>query len=212
MKRNSAKKFPERLLHIGVDIDNVIADTAKVILAAYNNRFTLNLAYEELTDFYFVKDQGEVNGHAFVSEMFHTHELHRKITPYPGAREMLSLFHSAGHSIHYITARPHTVKDITIRWLKRHGFLFPDATLDLIHSSKFGHDTEYKLRMAAEYRLDVMMEDNHDIANNLSMMTYLFNRPWNMKKYVKSTVIRVDDWIQLEEDFMSVLVTKVGMR
>lgn len=193
-------------LKIGIDIDNVIADSYPAFLAKFNEEFGMNIKYEEISDFYYLEKHPHVE-HAqakeLIAEILTDEKLQLAISPYTGAFQIISSWKAGGCGIHYITSRPFTIKDLTIKWLGKHGFLFPEATLDLFNMNKHfdvhrKEIKEYK-RIAAQKRgVNLFIEDSKEIAQTMEIDVLLLDRPWNQGKLPKN-VRRVKNWGEIDK-------------
>jgi HAD superfamily hydrolase (TIGR01549 family) len=86
------------------------------------------------------------------------------------------------HDIYFITARPESSADITLKWLKDHGFPIKDNII-------YNHD---KVAACKELGVTIMIEDNAESAIKLAdegILTYLITRPYNAKVNTESDFI-----------------------
>lgn len=198
-------------LRIGIDIDNVIADSYPAYLSRYNERFGTKIILEEVTDFYFsTRDVTQKDGQEFIYRLITDDTFQMELPPYRDVPEVISRWSKKGYRIHYITARPESTRNVTQKWLQKHGFGVLDATLDMYDENKHSDDTDYKIGVVVEKKIDLMIEDAKEIACALPIPVILLDRPWN-RGTLPSHVIRVADWLQIErilEDKTLRLLTK----
>lgn len=195
-----SKKFK-----IGIDIDNVIADSYPHYIDAFNKKFGTAVKYEEIFHFYYLEknvgvDESQVA--EFIESIVHSEEFQLKIPPIKDARKIIKKWIRKGYSIHYITSRPIDTKTETIKWLKKHGFFIKGITLDLYNEKEhnFTHISRinsYKRFIADGKKLDIFIEDSIDIAKSMDIPVLLVDRPWNQGKLPKN-VNRVKDWAEIE--------------
>lgn len=193
-------------LKIGIDIDNVIADSYPSFLSRFNKIFGTKISYEEISDFYYLEKYSGI-GLSDVKKFIDKHladEIFQiNIPPQMGAMEVIKKWGKMGHKIHYITSRPKNIREITLKWLSKHGFFLPDSTLDIFDSEKHydthrGQIISYKKTAAIKRGVNLFIEDSKEIALAMGVPVYLFNRPWNKGKLPKH-IKRVKNWREIEE-------------
>lgn len=197
------KKTPT--LRIGIDIDNVISDTATAYLDRFNKFFKTSIKYEEMNYFDFTAIDGPISKPqrlAFIDSVVHTHEFQSALPPFMDAVEVISVWTQKGVGIHYITARPMSIGDVTEAWLARHGFMVKGATLDLFDDTRFSDGPAYKAAAVREKDIDLMIEDTKEIAAAIEAPVLLLDRPWNAGK-LPPHVTRVKSWRDIEESVRS---------
>lgn len=194
-----------KYLKIGIDIDNVIADSYPFFLAKFNEVFTMQIKYEEIFDFYFLEKHPKVNqdkAKELIGKLLVDEQFQLDIPPFVDVLPIISNWKKIGHGVHYITSRPHTTRDLTSQWLKKHGFLLPGTTLDLFNSREHfdKHRKEimdYKKTVAAKRGVHLFIEDSKEIAETMEITVLLLDRPWNQGKLPKN-VKRVKNWDEID--------------
>lgn len=193
-------------LKIGIDIDNVIADSYPSFLSKFNEAFATSIKYEEVFDFYYLEKHPFVKhdkAKDFIDKLLVDEEFQLAILPYEKVLPVITNWKMKGHRIHYITSRPHTTEKLTYKWLEKHGFLLPGTTLDLFNSREH-HDKHrkeimlYKKTVAEKRGVDLFIEDSKEIAETMEINVLLIDRPWNKGKLPKN-VARVKDWKEIEK-------------
>lgn len=192
-------------LKIGIDIDNVIADSYPQYIDAFNKKFGTAVKYKEIFHFYYLEknvgiEEAEVS--EFIESVVHSEEFQLSILPVENALNVIKKWIKKGFSIHYITSRPIDTQVQTEKWLEKHGFFIRGATLDLYNEREhnFTHISRinsYKRKVADEKKLDIFIEDSTDIAKSMDIPVILIDRPWNQGKLPKN-VIRMKDWEEIE--------------
>jgi len=201
-----------RRLKIGIDIDNVIADSYPFFLAKFNEVFAMQIKYEEVFDFYLLEKYPKVSrdkAKKLIEKLLIDEQFQLDIPPFENALPIITNWKKIGHGVHYITSRPHIMKDLTYKWLRKHGFLLPGTTLDLFNSSQHfdKHRKEiidYKKTIAQKRGVQLFIEDSKEIAERMQITVLLMDRPWNQGKLPKN-VKRVRDWGEIDR-----LVTKIN--
>lgn len=192
-------------LKIGIDIDNVIADSYPHYIDAFNRRFGTAVKYEEIFHFYYLEKNVGVEENLvaeFIESIVHSEKFQLQIPPITNALEVIKKWLKNGHSVHFITSRPIDTKTETIKWLKKHGFMLKGITLDLYNEKEhnFSHISRinsYKRMVADEKRLDIFIEDSIDIAKSMDIPVLLIDRPWNRGNLPKN-VKRVKNWEEID--------------
>ena len=177
-------RYASFVMLIGVDIDDVIADTERVVRQHLNARYGLRLRREDVTDFSLEKLAGLSPGdvQAFLED-FHRSGGYRSMAPIPGAREALTRL-AARHRIVLVTARPEETRPDTEAWLAEHGIPY--------HALIFSNG-------AGKHGLqpyDRFVEDRPAFALELAeagVPVLLFDAPWN-RRVAHPRIRRVRDW------------------
>ena len=194
------KRKARSKLKIGIDIDNVIADTHHQYLNQFNLTFGTDVLYEDCSFFYFEDLSTEIKAAQitlFIEKLLVNDEFQSRIPPYSEAVKTVKKWIKKGFFLHYISARPKEAVKITKTWLIKHGFWVEGrATLDLV-DFRHGKDTEFKKDIASKLGIDLMIEDSREIANAFSAPVLLLSRPWNRGE-LKGHVTRVKDWREIE--------------
>jgi len=177
-------------MKIGVDIDGVIADIFPILRRELNE--------------YFQKDITEIDQHNIakmydvtwpeVSDFFEARADRLFGAPelVNGAREAIQTLEKAGHKIFFITARRQgREQEITLKWLKQHGFPLDDVHCVGQHSKV---DT---VRLCG---LDIFIEDSDrnavEIAAQAGIPVCLLDTPYNQGQ-LPEPVIRCRDWPEI---------------
>lgn len=189
-----------RKRNIGIDIDNVIAESYPSYIQKFNEVFQTQVKFDEIFSFYHLENNTPIakeKVQEFLDIHIHRDEFQIKIPPYEKCKIMIQKWANKGWGIHFVTARPAEIRNVTLQWLKKHGFWVKGATLDLFNVIKFRSDIEFKADAVKKYILDIFIEDNLDIARVLSIPVLLLDRPWN-KGNLPKNVKRVKDWSDIE--------------
>lgn len=188
-------------LKIGIDIDNVIADSYPRYIDAFNKKFGVAVKYEEIFDFYYLENYVGVDRaqtSQFIETVLHSNEFQLAIPPYEEPQKIIKKWADQGFSIHYITSRPDFTKTVTLKWLKKHGFLAKGTKLHLLDINIHSKDTDYKKEIVNKWKVNLMIEDSLDIASALDIPVFLLDRPWNQGKLPKN-VTRVNNWAEIDQ-------------
>lgn len=186
-------------MNLGFDLDEVIAQTGKMVFSKFNERNNSDLTHEALTSFYFDENtfsEDEAEQEKIVNELLDilfSDDYILDIEPYEEAVKALSTLKRQGHDIFIVTKRHTKTKDLTLEWLRAHKV--PCTKLVLT-------GLEEKGAAARRYKLDGFVDD---LAENLidlhkTKMRWhkglmLMTRPWNCNDYIDtSKYTRVSNW------------------
>ncbi|OGG21505.1 hypothetical protein A3B48_01790 [Candidatus Gottesmanbacteria bacterium RIFCSPLOWO2_01_FULL_40_10] len=206
------KKNLKKAVKIGIDIDNVISDSYPAYLDKFNIQYKTDIKIHQISEFYYLNKIIEENKNIpgrkivnFIDELVLDEEFQLNLPPIDDSVRVINNWVSKGYKIHYVTARPVEVREITIKWLEKHGYWVKGAELDLFNSRKgFSSDAEYKADIAVKYKICVFIEDALEIALKMPIPVLLFDRPWNKFK-AKKNLIRISSWKEIEDTLPKVL-------
>jgi uncharacterized HAD superfamily protein len=186
-------------LRIGIDVDDVLAESLPAYLEAFRRRFGKEVKIEEAAWEIFRRfpeipseQMGGFYDHLEAADFLGSRPV------YPEAVAGVRALAAAGHSLFIVTGRLRQHRDHTRRLLERVGLL--EAFEDLVH-----RDAEtlasYKPRVVRELGLQMLIEDELEVAlavARIPVSVLLFDRPWN-RAHLPSGVTRVTDWHQVVE-------------
>jgi len=168
---------------IGVDIDNVIADTEKELRRIILKRRGLKLTREDITSYSLDNIAGlEREELADILDLFNHGDIFLDLEVIDGARETLIMLREK-HSIVLVTSRPEGVRVKTESWLARE-----DIPYDELH---FVSGTKVN---GIPYEL--FLEDQDKFARELAedgTYVLLFDAPWN-RHVEHENISRVYNW------------------
>jgi uncharacterized HAD superfamily protein len=171
-------------MKIGIDIDNVIANTFIDLAMKFNQYMGKEMAAEEVVRV-MRKEKFKMYGYWFVTWR---DKLLTQVTPIAGASATLKKWHK-DHHIVLVTSRQSMFNRQTKDWLKFH-----DMPYHELHHSK-----ELKKHLKAP-DCDIFLEDNIDecevLADHVEKV-YLFDQPWNRREHNKKNIHRVKGWEEL---------------
>ena len=165
-------------MRVGVDIDEVIADSCAAYLPVLNELFGKNLGREDLTrfDFEITYDLSETDMKRFWGHFARTGGWER-IAPVEGAAAALARL-KVRHEVVIVTGRPEEfVGEKTRRWIAAHAI--PHDALVFMGEG----DKEEAVRRALDGKgLDALVEDHWGFAEKVAargVPVYLVDAPWN---------------------------------
>jgi uncharacterized HAD superfamily protein len=198
---SDSDKKNKHILTIGIDIDNTVCDSYSAYLPVYNKELDMDIKYWEIEDFYNLGLKYNVavsEVQAVFWKQFQNDNFQLSLKPYKQAQGVIGRWIKQGYKLHYITGRPHTSEKVTRHWLVKNGFWSRNATLNLIHLSRFGEDISFKKDIAEKLGLDVIIEDHRGVVNNIRIPAILLDRPWN-RGFIAPNVMRVKTWMEIEK-------------
>lgn len=153
--------FDLRRLTLGVDIDGTIKDTHTAAVQVFNREFQKSYQPEEIKEFYIHQPYGLTREEGANVWAQLENEIYDIGLPLQNAPNVLQKLAEHGHQIYYITARPDRddIREVTSRWLQRHGFPFQEDRL-LMGS----HEKE---KVAKKVGVDLFFEDAPDYLESL---------------------------------------------
>lgn len=202
VRKKRKKKKSSKTFKIGIDIDNVISDTYTALVGRVNEVFGISIQMEEVITFSYLEENLGIEKERvreFITNSLKREDFSLAIKPYEDAVSIVRKWGSYGYSIHYITARPSSLGEITQKWLEKHGFWLKGATLDLFDESiGYKSDVDYKKRIVEKIGIDVLIEDSRENAQVMDIPVLLLDMPWNRGE-VPENVKRVSNWGEIEE-------------
>jgi uncharacterized protein len=181
-------------LRIGVDVDDVLAESLPGYLEAFRRSFGRDVKIEDAAWEIFRRypEISATEMWGFFAELEETDFLGTRPV-YPEAASAMRTLAGAGHRLVVVTGRLLVHRDHTRRLLQNAGIagLFED----LVHRD--GETAaEYKPRVVRERRLDLLIEDELHVAVATALVpvpVLLFDRPWNQGELPQG-VTRVTNW------------------
>jgi len=191
---------------IGYDIDNVLKPTFQLGLELVNRDYGTSYTLE---DFKHPTYEESFNlGKDDIDRMFrqaYDDGLLSKLRPIRGARRVVNRYHKCLDQ-YFITARSPWMRDMTLEWFDRNGFLY------VAERVIFGGNTpQKKAGIAKCLGLGLFVEDNlhnaNAIAEEASVPVLLvdFGYPFNRGRACHELVKIVCDWKEINQEIKRVL-------
>ena len=175
---------------LGVDIDNVLAQSDPCLRAMIRERFRIRLDAEDMTQYdysaYGVTD-------AQLAEVFHNFntEVCRTLKVITGAKAALTQLASR-YEIVLVTSRNPASKAGTEYWLRKKGLPYDQL-----------HFNDEKHMLGIPYH--AFVEDRHEHAHRIAetgATVFLMTRPWNAQPLAHANVRRVETWKEILEHLL----------
>lgn len=173
-----------------VDLDNVIAETDKLIRSIIKRRYNIGASQEDITEFDYHKciSITEKQEKEVLDEFHNRHIAEPELVP--NSKEILCLI-SKHYKTFVATQRPRRTRKQTLHWLEVHEVPYHE-----LHVVK---KKEQLLKFQPRWIIDDRWENAIElIENNVGVIIY--DRPWNRNKSHES-IIRAHNW----RDILSIL-------
>lgn len=195
-------------MRIGIDFDDVVADSVKAIIMLHNNKYGTAFKKEEFISYRVedvwggTKEEWRIK----LNEFFSTDHL-VSLDPMAGSLLGISALKNYGHELYIVTGRSEQDIPATEMWLKMH---FPEVFRE-VHYAQFvtKNDLGSKFREKSEICKDngikLMIDDNPRVAKECAeagISVLLFDQPWNKGDF-PSNVERVYSWKEIVEKLNS---------
>ena len=186
-------------LRIGIDVDDVLAESLPGYLNAFQRYFGHEVRIEdagwEIFRRYPQISSSQMGG--FFAELEATNFLSTRPV-YPDAAEAMRRLAAAGHRLVVVTGRLAIHQEQTRRLLKESSIL--ECFEELVHRDGEAAE-DYKPRIVRERRLDLLIEDERHVAlatARIPVPVLLFDRPWNQGDLPEG-VTRVRGWNEVQQ-------------
>lgn len=182
-----------------MDFDEVTADFISYFLYFHNLMYKTEMKKGEVSS-YFLYEAFDIDKKEMGIRLaeFRSLKLLERIEPSEGAVEGIKKLLEMGYSPHFVTARPETLKEETINWLKKY---FKDMEFPVYFTHREAgmpslKKSEICKSIGAEILIDDYIENALDCAEN-GIKVFLMDAPWNQTGSLPANVIRVKSWKEL---------------
>lgn len=181
-------------LRIGIDVDDVLAESLPGYLEAFRRRFGHEVRIEEAAWEIFRRypEIPAAQMWGFFGELEASDFLGTRPV-YPEAVKAVKALAADGHRLFVVTGRLTQHREHTRRLLERAGLV--GLFEELVHREGEA-SAAYKPRIVREMKLDLLIEDELHIAlaaADVPIPVLLFDRPWNQAE-LPPGISRVSDW------------------
>jgi len=189
-------------MHIGVDLDSVLADTMMPLIKWHNDVYKTNFVFSDYTD-YNLSLIWNCSPKEVVKKMFIFYQSpHFKFSlPIKGAKQAISYLLKK-HRLTLITARPYDIETHSKEWLKKH---FPNKFKAIHHTNwviDHGKVISKKSEICIKTGVEVMIEDGLEFANDCAsagIKVILLDMPWNQTQILHKNIKRVYSWKEIKK-------------
>ncbi len=172
-------------MKIGIDIDNVIANTFQDLVPHFNQFVGQKMEPIQVIQF-MRRRKLKMLGYylnAWKNRIMTT------VTLIDGAAETIRQWYQA-HNIKLITSRMPLFNQQTRYWLKKHNIPFHE-----LHHAK--EMNKYKKADGCQIFIEDNIEESEILADHCERIL-LLDHPWNRRKPCKSNIIRVKNWQEIK--------------
>ena len=186
-------------MNIGLDFDGVLMNFYEGLCVFHNTNYGSNFTCDDIKSWELGETWGLTREEVLkeIYDYYHSSG-HINISPVSGSvKAVESLCKS--HSVSVITARPDSVSEQTVQWLKKH---FPTLSDSIHFTNHFhGEGKRSKKDVCLELGIEVFVEDAPMHIKEISQhvkQSYLLDSPWNRKDNdFPSNVERVFSWDEI---------------
>lgn len=187
-------------MNIGIDIDNTITNTRETIMKTaecFNREQNISSQFD-LSYYNLDKSLGWDNTTTQLFLKKHLTEIYRQVQPKPHSLEIIRELHE-NHRIILITSRNQNndeIEAITQSWLQSHEVPYDKLVMNRSENMHY----HSKLADCLENSVELMIEDHHDLARELSdyFPVILFDYPYNVQ-LKRDNIFRVQSWLEVRD-------------
>ncbi|MDD5547464.1 MAG: hypothetical protein PHN74_00985 [Candidatus Pacebacteria bacterium] len=180
---------------IGIDLDEILADSLNAIVEFHNKKYGTTLKRNDFHSYRFWEIWGGTREEAIkkVYEFFITNPMH--INPIAGSFEALKTLKKNGHELLIITARQNELIEYTNKWIEKH---FPEIFSGIHYANTYtmaGHSRK-KSDICNGLGIKLLIEDDLTHAEDCAksgIKILLLDCPWNQNSLPKNTE-RIFSW------------------
>ncbi len=181
---------------IGIDIDGIIGDSDKTFRKYINKKFGFTLKRSDITKFMYedILLIPKSKMKEFWKE-FTEKKLWKEIPLLPNAKTAINYLKDKYYIV-IITARPETIKDMTIEWLSENGIYYDKLFFVNEEKGESKLNKIFRANINLRFHIEDRVEFALEFANE-KIKVLLFDYPWNRdikKKYDPEYLIRVKGW------------------
>lgn len=186
---------------IGIDLDEVIADSLNSFLEFHNDTYGTSLTRKQFYCYEVWKILGEAPEETIQKfyDFYKTHYFDN-VKPVAGSVEGIEKL-SKNHKLMVITARPKNISKKTEKWLDKY-FTDKFSAIHFTNSYSLQGEEIKKSELCQKLEVDVLIEDSpynakECISNKTKII--LLDRPWNETEKVKTGISRVYSWKEIAD-------------
>ncbi len=187
-------------MHIGIDIDSVIAEIIPPLFQFNNDVYKTNLKkHHQIT--YDLSPRLKISPDLVIKRIyeFYDSKYFDLIKPVKGSKKGIREL-SKRHRLSAITSRPHYIEQKTINWLETY---FPKQFSSIYHTNQVSPPTapkKKKSQVGKSLGIDLFIDDHLDFVfdvASLGIPILLFNQPWNQLQILPKGITRVYSWEEI---------------
>ena len=201
---------------IYIDFDDVLCETARLLLKVANDEFGKNILFKDIHSFNigntFDLTEKEV---AHMLAIMHKPENLLAIPPIEMATETINYWAKLGFQVDIVTGRPPFTENSSRIWLEKHNIKYSDLIFvnkyTKINNGFRHHADALTLDELKKYHYDLAIDDSSSMLQflfaEMKMDVAVFHRPWNAKleipnnKYPTRKIKRCRSWQEIKKTF-----------
>jgi len=188
---------------IYVDIDDVLCNTARALMALLEQAFKKRVSYDSITSFDLKVSFGLTQDeYEHFMHLAHRPDQILSMDPIPEAIETLKKWMDSGYDITIVTGRPTPTHDTTLKWLTSNNVPFSEFLMvDKYSRAEKDAPEAITLEDLSKMKFHAAVEDSYDmaqlIADRMTIPVYLVDRPWNRAPGLNGNIKRFSNWRDL---------------
>jgi len=193
-------------IRIGIDVDDVLLDTARKVTELYNKKYGTSLTPDNWYDFEPITPWGVDDFRVVYDRVFELmmSDDYLSVGPVKGAQDALADFTASGYELFAITSRSSKMEDATLAQLE---VLYPGlfSRDTVFHTDHYEHEDNRRAKreIVEEVQATHFVDDQIAHAREVVLtgaVTMLFCADYHWTKGVSAEgVIRIDGWEEARE-------------
>jgi len=184
---------------IGVDIDEVLVESAKKYLGFYNSKYDKNVQLKDVFSYNLWEPLGITKEESLkLADELYDLDFFENTELVKGAGEGINKL-AKNNDLFVITSRPLHIKEKTEIFLKKN---FPDTPLKVFHSKDLlDNQSKSKSEICRELGVEIIIEDHKDHALDCAengIKVLLLDKPWN-QNIKHENITKVYNWDEILE-------------
>lgn len=186
-------------MRIGIDIDEVLADSLSAIINFHNDTYDTALTRNQFHSYRFWEIWGGTMDEAIKKIYdFHRTPYFQNILPVSGAQDGVKALKDK-HDLYIVTSREADIIDDTKHWIEQY---FPNMFTDIHFANHYYQNGNplTKKSICDAINLDLLIDDSHDLAlecHNQNRKILLYDCPWNQSDNLPDGIHRVYSWPEI---------------
>lgn len=178
---------------IGIDFDEVLADTWSAVIEFHNDRYQTSWQRKKIKTPRFWDVLGATKEESYKKAVeFCGTQYFKNTKPVIGSLDGIDYLISRGYKLIIITTRPSYLSKETENWIKRY---FPNKFAGIFYSSE-----NTKSSVCLKERAKFLIEDDLDNAKECEssgVKVFLLDSPWNNSQELPEGITRFYSWLEV---------------
>lgn len=185
---------------IGVDLDDVLADTFSNLIAFHNDNYGPYLTKDKFSSWQLSNVFNITEEEAIKRVLeFDDSCYFEGIKPVDGAVDAVNMLKQSNKLI-VITSRLDNLLEKTEKWLEKYFSNTFSKVYHTYHSWMGAANKKKKVEICLDLKVDYFIEDSLDYARECAekgVKVLLYDNPWNQCKELPENIIRVQNWKEI---------------